>query len=313
MQERNAPGTMISRRPARRSDGRLLVPALLLSAVVHAAAFSILTFRVPTEPRVSSRPISRIVQVSPAMQALDLVEVAGDAAPIDVQIMQRDASRPLVAPRLLPGAESTESEVRAPVAIDGDPIPVRDRLRYRLNTPQVWRPPTEAIGSDLTPQDLVHQRIAAQLGEFNDSVAAEADARARAMDWTVKGEDGQRWGVSPGAIHLGGLTIPVGNTQFAVAAGRREEFAGRVRSWNEIQDQAVREEARGTFKDRVKAIEDRMNRERAARGLPPPQPADPDRKTGDDPKKSGDDSKKNSAAGDKKNGNIPTSGQPSGH
>jgi hypothetical protein len=144
----------------------------------------------------------------------------------------------------------------------------------------VWLPPSEDILIVRTPEEVVAQRIDALLGEYNDSVAAEAAAQARAMDWTVKGEDGKRWGVSPGAIHLGSVTIPVGDTHFAVAAGRREEFAGRVRTWNEIQDQAVREEARGTFKDRVKAIEERMDRERAARGAAPPKPPDGEKKSG---------------------------------
>ena len=142
---------------------------------------------------------------------------------------------------------------------------VRDRLRYRMTTPQVWRPPTEEVAVEETPQELVQQRIASQLAEYNDSVAAENAAAARALDWTKTDADGNRWGVSPGAIHLGSITIPVGNTQFAVAPGRREEFAGRVRTWNEIQDQAVREEARSTFKDRVKAIEERKAKERAER------------------------------------------------
>jgi hypothetical protein len=171
------------------------------------------------------------------------------------------------------GAETADADDVAAAPDPVDPTSVRDRLRYRLNAPQVWRPPSAEIAVDEpSPQAIVAQRIASQLGEFNDSVAAEAAAAARALDWTTTDADGNRWGVSPGAIHLGGITIPIGNTAFAVAAGRREEFAGRVRSWNEIQDQAVREEARGEFKDRVKAIEARMNRERAARGAPPATP-----------------------------------------
>src|SRR5690606_7081562 len=103
-----------------------------------------------------------------------------------------------------------------------DPLSVQERLRYRLNTPQIWRAPTEEIAIEPTPEELVHQRIASQLAEYNDSVAADAAARERANDWTVKDADGGRWGVSPGAIHLGSVTIPIGNTQFVAAPGRRE-------------------------------------------------------------------------------------------
>lgn len=267
MQEATGRHQTAAVRRDRRIDRRVLGPALLISAVVHALVLFGLSFQITLQPRAPVARAARIVHVAPAMQAYDIVEVARDAAPIEVQVMARAPLRPQPVRPAAParGADAAETGDRA-AAEPFDPTPVRDRLRYRLNTPQVWRPPSEEIASEPSPQDVVQQRIAAQLGEYNDSVAAEAAAAERAMDWTVKDADGNRWGVSPGAIHLGGITIPLGNSHFAVAAGRREEFEGRVRTWNELQDQAVREEARGTFKNRVKAIEERMNRERAARG-----------------------------------------------
>lgn len=260
----------------RRNDSVFLGPAILVSALVHLVVLFGLSFRTQVEPRMPSAPVSRIVHVAPAMQAYDIIEVAGDAAPIEVQVIERTPIRmPPVRPALpaAPAAAPVETAIgRAPER--EDPRSVSDRLRYHLTTPQLWRPPSEEIIAEPTPQEIVQRRIAAQLGEYNDSVAAEAAAAERAMDWTVKDADGGRWGVSPGAIHLGSITIPIGDSHFAVAPGRREEFAGRVRTWNELQDQAVREEAKSEFKDRVKAIEERMNRERAARaGTPPPPPA----------------------------------------
>lgn len=253
-----------------RSERRVFGPALLLSALVHAAVFFAVTFEVPLESRVVSVPASRIIHVAPAMQAYDIVEVAGDPAPIEVQIIERAPVQPRPVRPAQPTAPAAESAGERTTVDRTDPRSVRDRLRYHLNTPELWRPPSESVVTEATPQEVVQQRIAAQLGEYNDSVAAEAAAYARSMDWTVKDEDGGRWGVSPGAIHLGSITIPLADSYFAVAPGRREEFAGRVRTWNELQDQAVREEARGTFKDRVRAIEDRMDRERAARRQPAP-------------------------------------------
>jgi hypothetical protein len=265
------PGIHAERRD-RRADRGVLVSGLLLSALLHIVAFAILSFRIPTEPRVSFAP-TRIVNVVPAMQAYDIVEVASEGAPIEVEIVEREALRPQPV-RIMPpgGANAADAGDVTVMPTPLDATSVRDRLRYRLNEPQVWRPLAEIAIDEPSPQDIVAQRIASQLGTFNDSVAAEAAAAERALDWTKTDADGNRWGVSPGAIHLGSITIPIGNTQFAVAPGRREEFAGRVRSWNEIQDQAVREEAKGEFKNRVKAIEERMNRERAARGAAPPAP-----------------------------------------
>ncbi|HEX2165823.1 MAG TPA: hypothetical protein VHG09_01175 [Longimicrobiales bacterium] len=250
--------------------------ALLVSVLVHVVILLGFSFRLSTEPRRPSAPVSRIIHVAPAMQAYDIVEVAYDVAPIEVQVVERAPLRPLpIRPAAPPASEAPTGGAQAAVE-PIDPIPVRDRLRYRLNTPQVWQPPSEEIYIEPSPQERVELRIASQLGEFNDSVAAEAAAAERANDWTIKDENGGRWGVSPGAIHLGSITIPLGDSRFAVAPGRREEFEGRVRTWNELQDQAVREEAKGEFKDRVRAIEERMNKAREARrsgSNAPPAPA----------------------------------------
>lgn len=252
-------------RRGRRRDHGVLLAALVISVFVHALVFFGISFEIELVPRVSTAPVIPLIEVVPAMQAFDLVEVAGDAAAIELQIVERVEQRPAPVPITPPRAPSRETGEQAAVPEPVDPMSVRDRLRYRLTTPQVWRPPTEDVAVEESPQDIVQQRVASQLAVYNDSVAAENAAAARALDWTKTDADGNRWGISPGKIHLGSITIPVGNTQFAVAPGRREEFAGRVRTWNEIQDQSVREEARSTFKDRVKAIEERKAKERAER------------------------------------------------
>ena len=52
---------------------------------------------------------------------------------------------------------------------------------------------------------------------------------------------------------------------FRPPPGRREDLASRMRNWSEIQDQAARVEGREVFDDRVKAIRERMDRERRER------------------------------------------------
>jgi hypothetical protein len=132
----------------------------------------------------------------------------------------------------------------------------------------VWRrsdpPPRSA-------EEVVRERVAAQLNAYNDSVAADAAARARATDWTVTDADGGRWGVSPGAIHLGSITLPLPFT-FSTPPGRREEVAGRLTNWTAIQQQATIVEGREIVKDRIKAIEQRKAAERAARQNPATTP-----------------------------------------
>ncbi|HEX6132344.1 MAG TPA: hypothetical protein VFZ24_00085 [Longimicrobiales bacterium] len=245
------------RRDRRDYHGRLL-PALLVSAFVHAILFFAFSFSIELEPRTASLPPLPLVRITPAMQAYDLREVAGEVEPIEVQIRERAEVRPPPRTAAIP----IRPEAAEPVETV-DPLSVRDRLRYRMTTPQVWRAPSEDLAVEMSDEERVHQRIAAQLAEYNDSVAAEAAMRERASDWTVKDADGNRWGVSPGFIHLGSISIPVGDSYLAAAPGRREEFAGRVRTWDEIQIQAARVDANESFKSRVKAIEERKAQERA--------------------------------------------------
>jgi hypothetical protein len=115
--------------------------------------------------------------------------------------------------------------------------------------------------------ESVRERVAGTLKTYNDSVAAALAAAERATDWTVKDKDGKRWGVSPGKLHLGDITIPL-PVAFATPPGRRDEVAARNRSYNEIEQQAMRAQLKDSFEDRVKAIRERKERERAEKRKP---------------------------------------------
>ena len=99
------------------------------------------------------------------------------------------------------------------------------------------------------------------MGAYNDSVSDDAAARERATDWTVTDEAGGRWGVSPGKVHLGGITLPM-PVNLSPPPGRREEVAARTRGWSETQAQAARAAADDNFQDRVKAIRERRQAQR---------------------------------------------------
>jgi hypothetical protein len=100
-------------------------------------------------------------------------------------------------------------------------------------------------------------------------VALAAAAAARAVDWTKTDADGGRWGISPEGLHLGDITIPI-PVNFSPGPGKRDEVAGRVRDWSEIQSQGSRMEGKETFEERVKAIRERKEKERKEGGAPPP-------------------------------------------
>ena len=249
-----------------RSRGRLgrraLLPALALSALLHFLAFVAIRFPTHTDSSRPAPPPRPLVQVVEAMQAFDITVVAGDVAPVEVQIRERRDLLPIdPLPVVLPGATpGAQQPGNVPAEVETTPL---RRLEYRrAEVVDVWKPPPEVPLEVLAPEAVVRERIASRLQEYNDSLAGEAAARTRATDWTVKDGEGGRWGVSPGKIHLGDVTLPL-PFAFSPPPGRRDEIAGRVRTWHEINAQAARAEGEEIVRDRIRAIRERAEQERA--------------------------------------------------
>jgi hypothetical protein len=163
-------------------------------------------------------------------------------------------------PEITPGPETAE-----PSDAGGGggraPSSLADRLRPSTIDPRL-RAGTRYAPSDASPVEGVRSRVALSLRAYNDSVAAETDARRRALDWTIKTKDGKQWGIGPdGKIHLGDITLPA--VALSPPPGRREEIASRNRDFAEIERQAAQEIGRQSFKERVKAIRARKDKERA--------------------------------------------------
>jgi hypothetical protein len=119
--------------------------------------------------------------------------------------------------------------------------------------------------------------MAERLKLFNDSLKTAEAALRRANDWTAKGSDGSRWGISNldgvAALHVGRFTLPLGRATnkgkvpdlIRPPAGRREEANTRVERWAEIDTQAKLVESRDSFEARVEEI---RKRKQAAREKP---------------------------------------------
>jgi uncharacterized membrane protein YgcG len=241
-----------SRTAERRRARQVLWPALAISVLLHLLALLRVEFRVDFQ---TAHPPPQIVAPSqPVMRAFDLVEVAADVAPIDAQILEREVRRETEADVwVAPAAGTPQAEPGT-----GSGPPPRDRLQYRMGSTEVWRPQAPLPQVEPTADERVQARVAAELKEYNDSVAAEDAARARALDWTVTDRNGNKWGVSPGKIHLGSI-----ERKFGIELPRSPELAEREKTWTEIQLQAGRAETQAAFDERVRAIRERMERERA--------------------------------------------------
>ena len=137
-----------------------------------------------------------------------------------------------------------------------------ERLRPRFSNPRLWVI-EDPLFSELSLEQREELIVAGRLEAWFDSVTAAAAAEAALTDWTFTDANGKRWGISPGQIHLGDITLPM-PLAFGTPVGKRDEVARRMWEWEEITRQGARVEVEESWRDRAEAIRARRDRERAA-------------------------------------------------
>jgi hypothetical protein len=254
------PGTPLSnvgRRslPERRArERRVLWVGLAVSLVAHLVAVGLVGGWLEPDPTRAVQPQTpMIAEPPPGMRAVEIA-AAEPQAPAPEEPEEPEPEEP-EEPEPEPAPEP------APVAGEltpADTLTAADRLAPRVVDPRLWEP---MVLLPLEPTiEEVEARVGAAIEMMNDSMLAEAEAAMRARDWTVVDEDGGRWGISPGKIHLGSLTLPL-----PIWLPVDPEAAREQRQWYELDRALERTRILDTFRERVQAIRERRDRERAER------------------------------------------------
>lgn len=248
-----------------RGDSRVLLISLAISAAIHFAAvllYPVLMGRVRPETRApGERAPARVFR---ATRAVRLVEIRGEPegpAPAEEtpEPESKPASERAEEPATFPeeGPQGEAPEEPGPTAAE--------RLRPGEGDPRIWRP-VSPERTRLTDEERAELLLYGRLQALNDSLAAEGELGPN-VDWTFTDGQGRRWGVSPGAIHLGGLTLPLPVFWGGGAgAGDAQEALRRQWEWSDIEAGAARASVRETLEERAKAIRERKDRERKQTG-----------------------------------------------
>ena len=246
--------------PRPRPGRRVTAIALALSAALHLL---ILGLRIGYEPAGTPPSATQVLDIEavPGMQVFDVVEVQADV-PTPQVILEPRATAPVrpdvpPPPRLAAPADALE----APPVAAGDPMTVAERLAPRVGDPRLFSRAPDPLTPELEPLENVRARVYTALAAYNDSVAGAAADAARALDWTVKDANGGRWGVSPGQLHLGSISLPL-PFNFQAPPGRRDEYNERMRTFNETQQQSSRATLEKSFQQRVDEIRARKDAKR---------------------------------------------------
>lgn len=238
-------GTLSASRQRARRYRRAVSFGLIASVLLHLlfVRLSPLVVRY-IEPDPSYRAPRPRAQVPEGMRVVEL------------QITETPVEQPQPVPEPEPPPEQPEAEAAEGVA--DRPLTPAERLRPRVGDWRLWLAVPLARRTDLTPEEKaaeLERRLHAMLEQYDDSMAAELMRQAESMDWTV-GEDGNKWGVSPGQIHLGPITLPL---PLYLGPGRESEQM--LGDYEAIRRQAGQAEIDETVEERIKAIE----RERKAK------------------------------------------------
>jgi hypothetical protein len=184
---------------------------------------------------------------------------------VDVVVVEGPVVEPVQEPEPQPEETPTAAEV--------EPTPyvsAAERLRPRVGDWRLWLVPPILRRSDLTSAERaaeVRARLYAILEAYDDSMAAELARELERLDWTI-GEEGEEWGISPGKIHLGGITLPL-PLYFGLDPAEARRREGSIDEWNAIQRQAGQGVIDDLFEERVRAIRERRAREEAERAAKP--------------------------------------------
>ena len=148
---------------------------------------------------------------------------------------------------------------------DEEGLTVAERLRPRIIEPRIWAPLNPDY-TQLTDQERAQLLLRGMIRSWNDSIAVAEALSERATDWTYTDDEGRRWGLSPGRLHLGDFSIPL-PFSFALPPGRREALAERQLIRDDLARGAATAIIRETWAERARAIRERLEAERV-----PPDP-----------------------------------------
>jgi hypothetical protein len=238
-------------------ERRILWAAIAASVLFHIVVLVAVPFSpgfrpVPTGPAPLSEP-----EQEPGLRLLQFEAVDRDVEELEGPDDPERTPGPARAPA--PAAPAPPGEPAA------DRLSAADRLRPgAVRDPRLWRDhgPAYLLPPE-TPEEAILRGLLPRLALLNDSAAAEEDRRRRATDWTFTDSEGRRWGISSEGIHLGGITLPA--VEFSADPEQRRAVEAALREWSEIRDQAYRAGLDEGFEERVRAIRERVERERAER------------------------------------------------
>ena len=177
--------------------------------------------------------------------------------------VELEEETPFALPLPVPPSTPTPGEGVQATERDPEQWTAAERLRPRMGDPRLWVPLDREL-TDLTDEERAEIYLRGMIQDWNDSVAVAVALSGEATDWTFTDEEGRRWGLSPGRLHLGDFSIPL-PISFQLPPGRRDEMAMRNWELRDIMRGSATAAVRESWAERAREIRERLEAERAER------------------------------------------------
>lgn len=250
-------------RSERRTGRRTVALGLLVSAAFHVVV--LLWPLEPRRPDGQRREGTRSAEGSP--RALHVYRLLPADDPIEP-----GAPRPRTP--LEPRAAPTDTHTEAPVAVDpmaasATVAPPSPTLDPHLTDSRLWPVATRALPLDSNALEGERAVLATRIRASDAAYEAGKHEVRGVATWATEGA--RPWGVSPGRVHLGAVTLrtcgggdPAG-CGFGLLPNRVGAYLSQAGVLAEIGLQGQRVELRRTWADRARAI--RVRRDEARSGI----------------------------------------------
>jgi hypothetical protein len=254
--------------PRKSSYERVLGVSLAVSLLVHLLLLllSPLLVEVGAPP---SEGAEIAAESAPAFGMQAMVVVPSENAPEIPEVVETPAEVPRFQaqppPRPVPPQPGATPGPTAPAP--GPQTPAagapegssRDALRPGFRDPRLYVAPQQFPELQKTEHERYMEHLQARIDAVNDSMRVAANRERRTSDWTVTDGSGNRWGLSPDGLHLGGMTVPRELLPLPAATGDNQSLEAdreRQRQRDEIQRQEDDRERRRIQQERTRAIEE---------------------------------------------------------
>jgi hypothetical protein len=234
---------------------------MAVSAMVHFLAVAVYPSFLVQVPVFSPPPSASGQPQRPEGTELVNLETLPEQADLEAPLPEEREEEPAVEQPTAPGAAAEEAVAGEGEAAPGAPTPTAaERLRPRAGDLRLWAP----VDPELTRpsrEELMRLFLSAELEDLADSLALAEELARKVTDWTYTDDEGKKWGVSPGKLHLGDITLPL-PFGFGNSAWVREQNGDRIWAWDDIERGAAAKGVRDTWKERAEAIRKRRDAER---------------------------------------------------